>query len=666
MIRMPSAASKGRAFKIAVSLGLGVVVALYVSGYLFLWTLKENPREASPLTVIRYAYYYGDRPEVAKRLKICTGFGFGAVALFGALLLIPKKRPLHGDARWMRKDEIERAGLLAPHGIILGDYRGRYLTLGGQQGVLLAAPPRSGKGVGVVIPNLLNWSDSVIAVDIKMENFQRTAGFRAHYGQEVHLLDLALSGGRGSRWNPLDYVSADPNRRIDDLQRIAVILYPDAQDMFWIHSARTLFLGIALYLFERREAEWQINERLPPDQRVLEVPVTLGEILRQGMPTDDDGFGEHWKRIIDGRAAQKRPLSSECVRALHDVIGITFATASSIRKTFTSGLDLWLNPRLDAATSASDFDLRDLRKRPMSIYVGVNPDDLGRLRPVLNLFFQQAIGLQTRERPETNPALKHQVLMILDEFTALGKIPILVDAQAYLPGYNVRILMVIQTLAQFHHVYGRDAAAILVKTLGARIVFPPNSLEEAREISEELGNTTVNAESISRPGFGFGKNRGRTVNESAQRRPLLLPQEVKGLGPTKAMVFYDNLGPVLCKRIRYFEDPNFAGRELPPPPLPTVDVNARARGIPDRLAKAKPAPAATKGVTTPLINAADGRTDEVAPARPFSASHVGQLAEMTESSFSFDFESVPIPEGRSMSEAELHKTVDQFLAQIAG
>ena len=91
-------------------------------------------------------------------------------------------------------------------------------------------------------------------------------------------------------------------------------------------------------------------------------------------------------------------------------------------------MDLWLNPILDAATSESDFDLRELRKRPCRSTSGVNPDDLHRLRPVLNLFFQQAIGLQTRELPERNPKLKYQVMMLLDEFTALGRIPIIAEA----------------------------------------------------------------------------------------------------------------------------------------------------------------------------------------------------------------------------------------------
>src|SRR5260370_1461767 len=171
------------------------------------------------------------------------------------------------------------------------------------------------------------------------------------------------------------------------------------------------------------------------------------------MASDDEGFGHHWKRLIEGRQSGNRPLTPQCVLALYDVIDLAPVTASSIRKTFTSRLDLWLNPILDAATSGNDFDLQELRTKPLSIYVGVNPDDLHRLRPVLNLFFQQAIGLQTRELPERNPALKHQVMMLLDEFTALGKIPILAEAISYLPGYNVRVVLVIQTPPRLPHVH---------------------------------------------------------------------------------------------------------------------------------------------------------------------------------------------------------------------
>src|SRR6202050_5661512 len=268
----------------------------------------------------------------------------------------------------------------------------------------------------------------------------------------------------------------------------------------------------------------------------------MGEVLRQGMEIDDEGFGQHWKRLIEGRNSGSRSLSPQCVRSLYDVIDLAPVTASSIRKTFTSRLDLWLNPILDAATSANDFDLRELRKKPMSIYVGVNPDDLHRLRPVLNLFFQQAIGLQTRELPERNPALKFQVMMLLDEFTALGRIPIIAEAISYLPGYNVRVVLVMQTPAQLREVYGIHNAETMLKSLAARIVFAPKDFPDAREISDELGFTTVAARSLSKPVGAALDRRGQRASSqsiSHQRRALLLPQEVKELGPEQALVFYE-------------------------------------------------------------------------------------------------------------------------------
>src|SRR5882762_10069561 len=145
----------------------------------------------------------------------------------------------------------------------------------------------------------------------------------------------------------------------------------------------------------------------------------------------------------------------------------------------------------------------------MSIYVGVNFDDLHRLRPVLNLFFQQTIGLQTRELPEQNLTLKHQVIMLLDEFTALGRIPIIAEAISYLPGYNVRVVLVIQTPAQLREVYGIHNAEVMLKSLAARIVFAPKDFADAREISDELGFTTVKAQTLSKPSANFFDSRAR-------------------------------------------------------------------------------------------------------------------------------------------------------------
>jgi type IV secretion system protein VirD4 len=532
---------------------VALIVTLYLSGFLFLVSLHVDPRAASPLTVIRYGYYYDDRPQVRHRLEASCALALVLVAAALGSGLLPPRRSLHGDARFARRSEIAGAGLLGSEGIIVGRLGRRFLRLSGQQGVALAAPPRAGKGTGIVIPNALTWPGSLVCVDIKRENWTITAGCRKRSGQACFLFDPFAEDGRTSRWNPFSYVSSDPQRRLNDLQRIAEMLYPDPAnvDPFWAASARSLFLGIALYLSETPS-----------------LAMTIGEVLRQGMASDDEGFGQHWKRVIEGRRSSARPLSSQCVRALYDVIDLAPVTASSIRKTFTSRLDLWLNPILDAATSANDFDLRKLRLNPMSIYVGVNPDDLHRLRPVLNLFFQQAIGLQTRELPEHNPNLRYQVMMLLDEFTALGRIPIVAEAISYLPGYNVRVVLVIQTPAQLREIYGIHNAEVMLKSLAARIVFAPKDFGDAKEISDELGFTTVRVRSVSRPsGLSFeSRGRGRTHTLSEQRRALLLPQEVKELGPKEAIVFYEGLRPIRCRKVRYFSERKFR-RLIQPSPV---------------------------------------------------------------------------------------------------
>ncbi|MGA8055119.1 MAG: type IV secretory system conjugative DNA transfer family protein, partial [Burkholderiales bacterium] len=557
---------------------LGVVAMLYAAGYFLLWSLQLAPYEATPLTLPRYAYHHWQRAEVRSRIQWSAAGACALVGGLGLLVLLPKKRGLHGDARFATRREVAHAGLFADNGILLGRYKGKFLTLGGQQGVMLAAPPRSGKGVGVVVPNLLNWAGSVLCLDIKQENWMRTAGYRAQFG-EVFLFDPFAADGRTARWNPLYYVSDNPHLRIDDLQRIAAMLCAEmpGSDPFWVKSARSLFVGIALYLFERRDYERAHNAQAQNPTKIPEVPVTIGEVLRQGMASDEEGFGAHWKRIIEGWHTLGKPLSPPCVALIMDVVDLAPQTASSVRKTFTSQLDLWLNPLLDLAMSANDFDLRDLRKKRISIYLGVKPRDFERLQAVMNLFFQQAIGEQTVHLPEYNKALKHQLLVVLDEFTAIGRVPILVNSIAFIPGYNVRTLMVIQTPSQLQEVYGQHGAKIMLKTLAARVVFAPNDIEDAKQISEELGYTTVKVTSRSMPSFMGGKHRSPSVTVSEQRRALMLPQEVKEMGVGREIVFYENLRPVQATKIRYYEDKRFRARLLPPPAVRPVDMGQAVR-----------------------------------------------------------------------------------------
>jgi type IV secretion system protein VirD4 len=637
---------------------VAIVASQYLAGFLLIAWYRLDPRATSPLTIARYAYYYGGEPRLKQRLWVCSGAGAALIALVALPFLLPRRRPLHGEARFASRREIARAGLFAKEGLFLGKVGRRYLILGGQQGVLLAAPPRSHKGTAIVVPNLLFFSGSVICLDVKLENWTLTAGYRERMGHACYLFHPLAEDGNTAAWNPLSYVSEDPNLRISDVQRISTILYPDVPgtDPFWPAGARSYFLGVTMYVLE--------TPSLPP---------TLGEVLRQGMASDTEGFGHHWRRIIEGRQKGKHPLSSQCVRALSEIIDLAPVTASSIRKTFTSRLDLFANPLLDRATSRNDFDLRDLRKRPMAIYLAINPGDLHLLQALLNLFIEQALNLQTRELPEHNPALKYQVAFILDELAAAGRIPILAQGVAYLPGYNVRLMLVVQAFSQLREIYGPQNAETMMKSLAARIVYAPKDIVEATEISNELGTTTVKVRTHSRPVVDFTQSKGgrqRSVSVSEQRRPLLLPQEVKELGKDREVIFYEGIRPILASKNRYYKDPNLKHRILPPPKsaIPGKRRPERAISSPVTSLNIVTSVEAVEeaGITQAPGPIAKDSTEEVAPqpkTREATLQDVERIESLTLDDFAADFSKVELPEG-PLTEGDLSRAVSSFLESL--
>jgi type IV secretion system protein VirD4 len=287
----------------------------------------------------------------------------------------------------------------------------------------------------------------------------------------------------------------------------------------------------------------------------------------------------------------------------------------------------------------------------------------------LSLFFQQAIGLQTRELPERNPALKHQVLMLLDEFTALGRIPILAEAISYLPGYNVRVVLVIQTPAQLREVYGIHNAEVMLKSLAARIVFAPKDFPDAKEISDELGFTTVKVKTLSRSSDLF-ESRGRraqSVSLSEERRALLLPQEVKELGTEEAIVFYEGLRPIRCRKIRYFAEGAFRKRLLPPPsyPIPggpTAQPASTTSSSSSEDSEVVPAPLPPK---PPEGTAAPDEKETVVIREVTPEDIEERIDSMTWQDFARDFSRLQYPKSAGpLSEREMTALVDGFVATL--
>lgn len=472
--------------------------------------------------------------------------------------------------------EIKKAGLVARDSydktILVGQYKERgkneYLCYGGYQFVMLAAPTRSGKGVGIVIPNCLNYSDSLVVLDIKLENFDKTAGFRAKSGQEVYLFapydECAAERQLGKaapmrthRYNPLGYVSEDPVDRIGDIDSIAQAFYnnPNSKDKFFDEQAKDLFRGITLLVLETPG-----------------IPHTLGEVFRQS-----SGYGkalpEHLNEMIEKAKAEGRPYSDECVAAISRVCTLSDNTFAGVKGSMQVPLMPWANARVDAATSANDFDLRDVRKRRMTIYVGITPNKLAEAKNIINLFFDQLINLNTKTLPQQDKSLKYQCLMILDEFTAAGKINQIAQSISYQAGYNMRVLTIIQNKSQLEDVYGKPGALTLMSNHALMIMYAPSPVvqSDANEYSEMLGYQTVKNTSHSR---SFGKQGSRSDSTSDQKRALMLPQELKEMDMWEEIVSLEHTKPIRCAKIKYFEDPTFTARvDWKVPEIPLVDLD---------------------------------------------------------------------------------------------
>ena len=491
--------------------------------------IDEN--KLKPWSIIEFWQYYND-PRVFKYLAIAS---FSPPVFFGllSLLTLIKNEKLHGDAKFATKQDIRKKGLLQGIGIILGKIGNNFLVADGTEHVLVSAPTRSGKGVGIVIPNLLNWDDSAVVLDIKLENYKATSGFRKKHGHTVFLWSPSDKNGVTHCYNPLDIIDKhNKHLRIDDIQKIATFLCPAPLDgdPMWANEGRNLFIAIVLYLID------------------LDMPVTLGECNRFIKSYTTEELEELVEYHTD-------TLDSLCIANFTNFIGMGDKQASGVKSTLTSSLSLFDNPIIDAMTSTSDFVFSDLRKKKTTIYVGVTPDKLGTLAPLLNLFFQQCCDVLISSLPDkkTEP---HKVLMLLDEFTSLGRMDVIKDGIAFFAGYHLRLMPIIQTPQQLFDKYGETGAKSMIGNFMYQIVFAPNNIEDATDVSNRMGTKTVKTKSHSASG-GFSNT---STSTSETSRALMLPQEIMLMNRKDSIILIEAMRPIQAKKVIYFSDNHFKGR----------------------------------------------------------------------------------------------------------
>jgi type IV secretion system protein VirD4 len=503
----------------------------------------------------------------------------GALAFGTARRRRPKKNVgLHGSARFMTTAEVKRAGLLGSMGgVYLGGWPGRkgwtsYLRDDSNDHVIVFGPTRSGKGAGNVVPTLLSWPDSVIAIDEKRELWELSAGWRAsHASNLVFRWEPAANAGSAA-FNFLDEVRLGTAHDVADAQNIAQCLIDyqghgiDALD-HWQKTSMGLLAGTILHVLYRERAK---GNRASLADVAADLSGNTGKTA------------ELWEAMQDNRHVGGKPHAF-VAGAGRSQIERADRERASVLSTLNTYLMLFADPIIAMNTARSDFALRDLADhgQPVSVYVVTLGSDKERLKPLVRLFLSMAMRhLMSAElkfdagKPLT--AHKHRLLFMLDEMPSLGRMELVEGMLARGAGYGIKAMIICQDHEQLTAIYGPSQGVIA--NCRTRVIYAPNDFPTAKWVSDLCGLTTAFAERIMETGHRFGivKNFTRTIQEI--ERPLLLPDEVLTLkkptrdaqgnitAPGEILVFLGGERPIRAAQIFYWEHPEFAARASVPPP----------------------------------------------------------------------------------------------------
>lgn len=501
---------------------------------------------------------------------------------------------------WVRENGklIQREIVTYP-GLILGKdpYSNNFIAAYGQTYLKLAAPPSSGKDVGVVTPNMLQYPHSIVCNDIKFETYNDTAGFRHACGQKVYRFSPGLL--ETHHWNPYRYINKDALYRLGELRGMGASLYtPDNEkNASWFKNAAEIFVALSLFLIE--SDEYPLS--LPQVNEIVSLGTQLGAWVQQQ---------------IDEHRAKGKPLSDETVRELNSVISATKSKEYATLLSFLKGpLTVYGEKTVALAVTDSDnpvenIDFSRLREEPTTIYFCVTEPELTKFAGLMNLFYSQAIRINGKVLPkhggnleDGSLRLKYQVLYMMNEFAIMGRMEVMETAAALTRGNGLRYAIFFQNESQVcsSTCYGPEGGKALLGTFHNTIVFAPGDIKVATEYSERLGKTTVRVPSDSTSVSDGGRSKGRSW--SYQPRPLMLPQEVDELPYDEELIFMAATNKteglkIRARKIKWYEEPIFKERvdpaKYPLPPVPVGDAS-KING----LTKSVIAPSQTVKLSTP-------------------------------------------------------------------
>jgi len=449
-----------------------------------------------------------------------------------------------GSARWASEKEISHAGLTGHRGVFLGRLGTNYLRHEGPEHVMAFAPTRSGKGVGLVIPTLLTWPHSAVIHDIKGENWQLTAGFRSRFS---HCLRFDPTRDDSAANNPLLEVRRG-KKEVRDVQNIAdVLVDPEGaleRRNHWEKTSHSLLVGTILHvLYAERDRTLTgvanfLSDPARPIERTLKVMMTTPHV---------DG---HPHPVV-ASAARELLNKSENER-------------SGVLSTAMSFLGLYRDPTVAHVTRCCEWRIADLveAEHPVSLYLVVPPSDISRTKPLIRLMLNQ-IGRRLTESL-ADAYQRRRLLLLLDEFPALGRLDFFESALAFIAGYGLRAFLIAQSLNQIDRAYGPNNS--ILDNCHVRVAFSTNDERTARRISDALGTATELRAQRNYAGHRLSPWLGHLmVSRQETARALMTPGEIMQLPPDDEIVMVSGHAPVRAQKLRYYDDPPFKRRVVPPP-----------------------------------------------------------------------------------------------------
>lgn len=517
--------------------------------------------------------------------------GSTAVAILYAALAsvrrgrVAKHLTTYGSSHWATGRDLKKSGLLNSKGVFLGRTKHSYLRHGGPEHVMAFAPTRSGKGVGLVIPTLLTWTDSAVIHDIKGENWQLTSGWRSKFS---HCLLFDPTNPKSAKYNPLLEVRKGRNE-VRDVQNIADILVdPEGaleRRSHWEKTGHALLVGAILHVLYAEEEKTlaRVASFLSDPSRTFER--TLWVMMNTN-------------HLGEGGKAQTHPVVAQAAREL---LNKSENERSGVLSTAMSFLGLYRDPTVAEVTSKCDWRIADLidGDKPVSLYLVVPPSDISRTKPLIRLVLNQ-IGRRLTEKLEGDrgQSTNREVLLMLDEFPALGRLDFFESALAFMAGYGLRAYLIAQSLNQIEKAYGPNNS--ILDNCHVRIAFATNDERTAKRISDALGTSTEMRAMRNYAGHRLAPWLAHVmVSRQETARQLLTPGEVMQLPENDQVILVSGQAPIRAKKLRYYQDANFTDRIVPPPiqgspndpypdapPKRTDDWGCQTRFVDTRLSQA--------------------------------------------------------------------------------